>query len=149
MRQTPALAAALLLAGVAAPALAQPASPAPAVAAQVRETAGCAAVFMVAGQMASNPQVVGSDPLAGALGSMFGRTFSQKGRALYARAAEQARRDRAPPEAVFEAGVNYLMEQYASARARAPGGAQVDATTEAARLLERCVTAFPDPVVDY
>jgi hypothetical protein len=70
----------------------------------VRETAGCAAVFMVMGQMATNPQITGGDPLAGALGGMFARSFTQKGRGLYARAAEQARRDRLPPEAVFEAG---------------------------------------------
>jgi hypothetical protein len=40
------------------------------------------------------------------------------------------------------------METYAAARTRSPG-AEVDATAEAARLVERCVTAFPDAAVDY
>ena len=137
------LAAALAFAA-ATPALAQPAGTNP----SVRETAGCAAVFMVMGQMATNPQTTGGDPLASALGGMFGRSFTQKGRGLYARAAEQARRDRAPPEAVFEAGVSYLMETYNAARAQNPDG-QVDAATEAARLVERCVALFPDPVPEF
>lgn len=144
MRITPVLAAVLTLA-TALPAVAQPAL---APAAGVRQTAGCAAVFMVMGQMATSPQVAGADPMTVALGGMFGRSFTQKGRGLYARASEQARRDRMPPEAVFEAGVSYLMEAYAAARAQNPGG-QLDATAEAARLVERCVAAFPDPVVDY
>jgi hypothetical protein len=67
--------AAIAVLSAAAPALAQPAR-----AASVRETAGCAAVFMVMGQMATNPQVTGGDPLTSALGGMFGRSFTQKGR---------------------------------------------------------------------
>lgn len=144
--RTASVLAAFALTAAAAPALAQPA---PTQAAGVRETAGCAAVFMVMGQMATNPQMTGGDPLTSALGGMFGRSFSQKGRALYARAAEQARRDRQPPEAVFEAGVSYLMDAYNTARAAAPAGAQPDATAEAARLVERCVSVFPDPVPDF
>ena len=149
MRTAPALLAATLAVSAALPAAAQaPAPVPPPVAAQVRETAGCAAVFMVMSQMAANPQVTGDNPLAGALGASFARSFQTKGRALYARAAEQARRDRMPPEAVFEAGVGYLIETYAAAQARAPG-TSVDFTTEAARLVERCVTAFPDAAAEF
>lgn len=144
MRILPAFAAALLTAPlVAGSAAAQTA--APPVSPEVRETAGCAAVFMAMGQLATSQEVVGSDPLAGMLGGMFGRSFTQKGRALHARATAQARRDRLPPEAVFESGVTYLIETYAAARA---GGA-VDPTTEAARLVERCVAAFPDGPADF
>ncbi len=112
---------------------------------QVRETAGCAAVFLAMGQLATSPEIVGQDPMAGMLGSMFGRSFTLKGRALHARATREARRDRLPPEAVFEAGVTYLMETYAAARTRG----EVDATTEAARLVEKCVAAFPDEVPEF
>lgn len=142
MRTPTVLAAALSLAATSALAQPGPASPG------VRETAGCAAVFMVMGQMATNPQTTGGDPLTAALGGMFGRSFTQKGRGLYARAAEQARRDRQPPEAVFEAGVGYLIEAYNGARAQNPTG-QLDASTEAARLVERCVALFPDPIADF
>lgn len=144
MRTLTGLITTLLAAAAAAPAVAQP-LPA---ATGVRETAGCAAVFMVMGQMATNPQMTGGDPLTSALGGMFGRSFTQKGRALYARAADQGRRERQPPEAVFEAGVGYLMEAYTAARASTPGG-QVDATAEAARLVERCVSLFPEPTPDF
>jgi hypothetical protein len=139
------IALSLALAAVAGPALAQPGPAAPP---GLRETAGCAAVFMTMGRVAADPRTTGEDPLVGALGAAFGRSWQVKGRSLYARAAEDARRRRLPPEAVFEAGVGYLTDAYADARAQAPGG-QADFTTEAARLVERCVVAFPDVEPEY
>lgn len=131
------------LSAVAAPALAQPAPIPP----EIREPAGCAAVYMTMARLASDPSMVGDDPLAGALGSAFGRSWQIKGRALYARAAEEARRRRLAPEIAFEAGINDLIDAYSAARARS--GGSVDLAVEAARLVERCVTAFPDEAVDY
>lgn len=142
-----ALLAAALTVACAAPALAQPAGAGP-IDPRLRETAGCAAVYLTMAQLSANPQMTGDDPLVGALAGAFGRQFTVKGRALYADAAEQARRQRLPPEAAFEAGVGYLIETFVAARARSPGG-QLDVTTEAARLVERCVTAFPDSVPEF
>lgn len=138
------LAALAVSVAVAAPAFAQPAPLPP----EVREAAGCAAVFMTMGRLASDPQTTGGDPLIGALGSAFGRSWQVKGRSLHQRAVEEARRRRIAPEVVFEAGVNYLVDAYAAARAATPGG-QADLTTEAARLVERCVTVFPDVESEY
>jgi hypothetical protein len=129
-------------AAAAGPASAQTPAPPPA-AAQVRETAGCAAVFIAMSQMATNPQVVGADPTVAALGAAFARSWGVKGRALYTRAVDQARRDRLPPEGVFEAGVGYLIESYNTAQTTLPKD-QATFTTVAARLVERCVNAFPD-----
>jgi hypothetical protein len=143
----PLLAAALAFT-VAPPAFAQAPAAAPAMDPRLRETAGCAAVFITMSQLAANPQVTGADPMAGALASAFGRSWAVKGRGLYAQAAEEARRTRLPAEAAFEAGVGYLVDAFAAARARAPGG-NVDFTTEAAGLVQRCVTVFPDQVPSF
>lgn len=147
------LAAALLTTAGAAAAQPAPAplSPLPPVSPpidpRIRETAGCAAVFMTMAQFSADPQLTGDNPLVGALAGALGRSWSVKGRALYAQAAEEARRQRVPPEAVFEAGVSYLMDAYRTARG-ATGGS-VDLTLEAARLVQRCVVAFPDPAPDF
>lgn len=149
MRRLPALLAAGLATAAALPAAAQTPSGSGIFDPRVRETAGCAAVFMTLSQLSANPQITGGDPLAGALAGAFGRSFAQKGRGLYNQAVQEARRQRLQPEAVFEAGVGYLIDAFAQARASASPGQSVDFQTEAARLVNRCVTVFPDPYVDY
>lgn len=110
---------------------------------RLRETAGCAAVFTAMSQMATNPQIVSNDPTVAALGAAFARSWAAKGRGLYLRADQEARRQRLPEGGVFEAGVGYLIESYNAAQSSLPQG-RATFTTVAARLVERCVNAFPD-----